>query len=108
MGDSGQPWRDLDPGARQPAHGAAHAQPGRARPAAAVSHWRAPAVFNPNSSDADISQQIRNWLQSEPTWTWFPQYTTRFSRAYKFAAEEAHKAGFSGVQPHGSRAGRRA
>ena len=25
---------------------------------------------------------------------WFPQYTTRFSRAYKFAAEEAHKAGF--------------
>src|SRR5215468_755263 len=50
--------------------------------------------FNPNSTEADISQQIRNWLQSEPDMAWFPQYTTRFSRAYKLAAEEAHKAGF--------------
>jgi hypothetical protein len=57
-------------------------------------HTGARPQFNPNSSDADISQQIRNWLQSEPDMAWFPQYTTRFSRAYKFAAEEAHKAGF--------------
>src|SRR5262245_18992998 len=57
-------------------------------------HTGARPQFNPNSSDADISQQLRNWLQSEPDMAWFPQYTTRFSRAYKFAAEEAHKAGF--------------
>src|SRR6266581_2389163 len=57
-------------------------------------HTGARPQFNPNSSDADISQQIRAWLQSEPDMAWFPQYTTRFSRAYKLAAEEAHKAGF--------------
>jgi hypothetical protein len=57
-------------------------------------HTGARPQFNPGSSDADISQQLRNWLQSEPDMAWFPQYTTRFSRAYKFAAEEAHKAGF--------------
>ncbi len=57
-------------------------------------HTGARPQFNPNSSEADISQQIRNWVQSEPDMAWFPQYTTRFSRAYKFAAEQAHKAGF--------------
>src|SRR5215831_9758049 len=55
-------------------------------------HTGARPQFNPNSSDADIGQQIRNWLQSEPDMAWFPQYTTRFSRAYRLAAEEAHKA----------------
>ena len=57
-------------------------------------HTGAWPQFNANSSEADISQLIRNWLQSEPDMAWFPQYTTRFSRAYKFAAEEVHKAGF--------------
>src|SRR5215475_6875650 len=50
--------------------------------------------FSPNSSDADISEAIRSWLQSEPDLAWFPQYNGRFSRAYKVAADEAHKAGF--------------
>jgi len=50
--------------------------------------------FNPNSSDADISEALRIWLQSEPDLAWFPQYYGRFSRAYKFAADGAHKAGF--------------
>jgi hypothetical protein len=49
--------------------------------------------FTPNSSDADISEAIRVWLQSEPNLAWFPQYNARFSRAYKFAADAAHKAG---------------
>src|SRR5262249_5901985 len=57
-------------------------------------HTGARPQFNPNSSEADISQQIRNWLQSEPDLAWFPQYNQRFSRAYRLAAEEAHKAGF--------------
>src|SRR5215468_6426756 len=57
-------------------------------------HTGARPQFNANSSEADISQQLRNWLQSEPDMAWFPQYNQRFSRAYKFAAEEAHKAGF--------------
>ena len=57
-------------------------------------HTGARAQFTPNSSDADISQAMRAWLQSEPNMAWFPQYNTRFSRAYKFAADEAHKAGF--------------
>jgi hypothetical protein len=57
-------------------------------------HTGARPQFNANSSEADISQQIRNWLQSEPDLAWFPQYNQRFSRAYKLAAEEAHKAGF--------------
>ncbi|HLK84076.1 MAG TPA: amidohydrolase family protein [Xanthobacteraceae bacterium] len=49
--------------------------------------------FTPNSSEADISEAIRIWLQSEPDLAWFPQYNARFSRAYKFAADAAHKAG---------------
>jgi hypothetical protein len=57
-------------------------------------HTGARPQFNPNSSEADISQQIRTWLQSEPNLAWFPQYNPRFSRAYKFAAEEVHKEGF--------------
>jgi amidohydrolase family protein len=57
-------------------------------------HTGARPQFNPNSSEADISQQIRTWLQSEPNLAWFPQYNSRFSRAYKFAAEEVHKEGF--------------
>jgi hypothetical protein len=57
-------------------------------------HTGARPQFNPNSSEADISQTIRTWLQSEPDMAWFPQYNGRFSRAYKFAADEAHKAGF--------------
>src|ERR1700704_1719576 len=43
--------------------------------------------LNPNSSEADIIQTIRAWLQSEPDMAWFPQYNGRFSRAYKFAAD---------------------
>jgi hypothetical protein len=50
--------------------------------------------FTANSTDAEISAAIRTWLQSEPDLAWFPQYNDRFSRAYKFAADEAHKAGF--------------
>jgi hypothetical protein len=50
--------------------------------------------FTANSTDADISEAIRIWLQSEPDLAWFPQYNARFSRAYKFAADAAHKAGF--------------
>jgi hypothetical protein len=50
--------------------------------------------FTPNSSEADISEAIRTWLQSEPDLAWFPQYNGGFSRAYRFAAGEAHKAGF--------------
>src|SRR5262245_20367006 len=57
-------------------------------------HTGARPQFNPNSSEADISQTLRTWLQSEPDMAWFPQYSERFSRAYKFAADEAHKAGF--------------
>jgi len=49
--------------------------------------------FAPNSTEADISEAMRTWLQSEPDLAWFPQYNGRFSRAYKFAADEAHKAG---------------
>jgi amidohydrolase family protein len=49
--------------------------------------------FTPNSSDADITEAVRIWLQSEPDLAWFPQYNARFSRAYKFAADAAHKAG---------------
>ncbi len=57
-------------------------------------HTGARPQFNPNSSEADITQTMRIWLQSEPDMAWFPQYNPRFSRAYKFAADEAHKAGF--------------
>ena len=57
-------------------------------------HTGARPQFTPNSSDADISEAIRTWLPSEPDLAWFPQYNGRFSRAYKFAAGEAHKAGF--------------
>src|SRR5258708_2043056 len=57
-------------------------------------HTGARPQFNPNSSEADIGQTIRTWLQSEPDMAWFPQYNGRFSRAYKFAADEVHKAGF--------------
>lgn len=57
-------------------------------------HTGARPQFNANSSEADISQTIRNWLQSEPDMAWFPQYNPRFSRTYKFATEEVHKAGF--------------
>jgi len=57
-------------------------------------HTGARAQFTPNSSNADISQAMQTWLQSEPDMAWFPQYNTRFSRSYKFAADEAHKAGF--------------
>jgi Amidohydrolase family len=56
-------------------------------------HTGARPQFTPNSSDADISEAIRTWLPSEPDLAWFPQYNGRFSRAYKFAADEAHKAG---------------
>jgi hypothetical protein len=56
-------------------------------------HTGARPQFTPNSSDADISEAIRTWLPSEPDLAWFPQYNGRFSRAYKFAAGEAHKAG---------------
>jgi hypothetical protein len=49
--------------------------------------------FTPGSSDADITEAMRTWLQSEPDLAWFPQYNGGFSRAYKFAAGEAHKAG---------------
>jgi len=56
-------------------------------------HTGARAQFNPNSSDAEIGQAIRAWVQSEPDMAWFPQYNGRFSRAYGFAADEAHKAG---------------
>src|SRR5712691_6568541 len=57
-------------------------------------HTGARPQFTPNSSDVDISQTIRTWLQSEPDMAWFPQYNGRFSRAYKFAADEVHKAGY--------------
>jgi hypothetical protein len=57
-------------------------------------HTGARPQFSPNSSNADISQAMQTWLQSEPDMAWFPQYNTRFSRAYKFAADDAHKAGF--------------
>src|ERR1700704_5833043 len=50
-------------------------------------HTGARPQFNPNSSEADIGQTIRTWLQSEPDMAWFPQYNGRFSRAYKFAAD---------------------
>jgi Amidohydrolase family len=56
-------------------------------------HTGARPQLNPNSSEADISQTMRTWLQSEPDMAWFPQYNPRLSRAYKFAADEAHKAG---------------
>src|SRR5262245_41514581 len=49
--------------------------------------------FTPNSADADISEAMRAWLQSEPDLAWFPQYNGRFSRAYRLAADQAHKAG---------------
>src|SRR5262245_37288680 len=57
-------------------------------------HTGARPQFNANSSEAEISQLIRNWLDSEPSMAWFPQYNLRLARAYKFAAEEAHKSGF--------------
>src|SRR5215470_8974909 len=49
--------------------------------------------FTASSSEADISEALRIWLQSEPDLAWFPQYNGRFSRAYRFAAEGVHKAG---------------
>jgi hypothetical protein len=49
--------------------------------------------FTPSSTEADISEAMRVLLQSEPDLAWFPQYNGRFSRAYKLAAEAAHKAG---------------
>jgi hypothetical protein len=49
--------------------------------------------FTANSTDAEISEAMRTWLQSEPDLAWFPQYNGRLSRAYKFAADQAHKAG---------------
>jgi hypothetical protein len=49
--------------------------------------------FTPSSTEADISEAMRVLLQSEPDLAWFPQYNGRFSRAYRLAAEEAHKAG---------------
>src|SRR5215467_10911101 len=55
-------------------------------------HTGARPQFTPNSSNADISQAMQTWLQSEPDMAWFPQYNMRFSRAYKFAADQAHKA----------------
>jgi len=64
-------------------------------------HTGARPQFNPNSSDADISQQIRNWLQSEPDMAWFPQYTTRFSRRLQVRGRGGAQGGVSGVQPHG-------
>src|SRR5499426_335010 len=57
-------------------------------------HTGARLVCNVNSSEADINHLIRNWLDSEPNMAWFPQYNLRLARAYKFAAEEAHKSGF--------------
>jgi hypothetical protein len=57
-------------------------------------HTGARPQFTANSSDSDISEAIRTWLPSEPDLAWFPQYNGRFSRAYKFAADEAHEAGF--------------
>src|SRR5499425_3495216 len=42
-------------------------------------HTGARPQFNANSSEADISQQLRTWLQSEPDMAWFPQYNGRFS-----------------------------
>jgi len=56
-------------------------------------HTGARPQFTPNSSDADISEAMRTWLQSDPDLAWFPQYNGRFSRAYKAAADQAHKAG---------------
>lgn len=49
--------------------------------------------FTPGSTEADISEAMRIFFQSEPDLAWFPQYNGRFSRAYKFAADQAHKAG---------------
>jgi len=57
-------------------------------------HTGARPQFNANSSEAEISQQLRNWLDSEPSMAWFPQYNLRLAHVYKFAAEEVHKAGF--------------
>jgi hypothetical protein len=50
--------------------------------------------FNENSTEADIRQGVRNWLQTEPDMAWFPQYNGRLARAYAIAAEDVHKAGF--------------
>jgi hypothetical protein len=49
--------------------------------------------FAPSSTEAEISEAMRTALQSEPDLAWFPQYNARFSRAYKLAADQAHKAG---------------
>jgi hypothetical protein len=51
-------------------------------------------AFTESSSDADIRQGVRNWLLNEPDLAWFPQYNDVIARAYKVAADEAHKAGF--------------
>ena len=51
-------------------------------------------AFTEGSSDAEIRQAVRNWLLNEPDLAWFPQYNDRIARAYKVAADEAHKAGF--------------
>ncbi len=51
-------------------------------------------VFSDSASDADIRLAVRNWLANEPDLAWFPQYNDRMARAYAFAADEAHKAGF--------------
>jgi len=50
--------------------------------------------FTESSSEADIRQAVRTWLQNEPDLAWFPQYNGRIARAYAIAADEAHKAGF--------------
>lgn len=51
-------------------------------------------VFTENSSEAEIRQAVRTWLQNEPDLAHFNQYNDRLSRAYAIAADEAHKAGF--------------
>ena len=50
--------------------------------------------FTESSSEADIRPAVRSWLLNEPDLAWFPQYNDRIARAYKVAADEAHKAGF--------------
>ncbi len=51
-------------------------------------------VFPENASEAELRQMVRNWLQTEPDFAWFSQYTDKSARAYAIAADEAHKAGY--------------
>ena len=50
--------------------------------------------FGKNDSPAEIRKIMKEWLAKEPDIAHFPTHNAGISKAYKIAAEEAHKNGF--------------